>query len=132
MENSFPSARRRRKRDKTFMGTKGELFSKCFPQESLFHVFSSRVRIKFLPCSAKGRPNHPLDNIYKVCECVLSWRDGLIGNRENTHFLPMITTSITVNSLLLNGSEIIIIYSLKWSENFFSTFFIFVSIHLCK
>lgn len=48
----------------------------------------------------------------------------------------MITTSITVNILVLNGSEIVI-YSLKWIEGkkvFFSSLLVLfvISFHLCK
>lgn len=87
--------------------------------------------------SSGGHPsNHPLRVFMSWAVSVCLAKDGLMlwSETERQVFHPlgtytsllspsMITTSITVNILLLNGSETVVIYSLKWivEKTFFSS-----------
>lgn len=130
MENSFLPALKGEKEMKHLWG-QGNSIPILFPLSSftgIFHVFSSTIakrlhQVSLLSNSSKVGLTTP--RTYKnVCECVLR-RDGLMFWSENErrgsfiYFFSVITTTITVNILVLNDSETAVIYSVKWILNKF-------------
>lgn len=95
-----------------------------FSQDS-FLCFSSleyhRETVESSFSSYGGQPaNHPPRVFMSEAVSVCLQKMGWCCDRKPSdkffyiYFFSMITTSITVNILLLNGSEIVVIYSLKW------------------